>query len=166
MHIKTLEDLFHDELFDIYNAEQQLTKALPKMAEKATNPDLADGFRMHLGETEGQIERLDRVFALLDIDVKKETCEAMKGLLKEGEELMKHAAEGSVCDAAMIAAAQKVEHYEIASYGTLVALAKILGHNDAARILQETLDEEKATDEKLSELAEDHVNEQALRQAA
>lgn len=159
--IKTMEELFQDELFDIYDAEQQITKALPKMAEKATDKELASGFKTHLKETEGQIKRLEKCFKLLGIEAEKETCEATKGLLKEGEQLMKEVEQGPVLDAALIAAAQKVEHYEIATYGTLITWAQSLGYDEVADLLEETLDEEKSTDEKLSELAEDHVNEQA-----
>lgn len=166
MKMKTLDDLFKDELFDIHYAEKELTKALPKMAEKATDPQLAQGFRDHLKETEGQIARIERVYKMLNIDPKTEKCEAILGLIKEAEDLIKHTEEGPVRDAAMITAAQKVEHYEIASYGSLVALAKTLGYNDAAEVLEETLNEEKKCDEKLSMLATDHVNSNAMRKAA
>lgn len=166
MKLKNLEDLFQDELLDIYNAEKQLTKVLLKMAENATNPQLAAGFRTHFEETEGHVHRLEKIFEILKIKDEKETCEAMKGLLKEGDDLMKNSAEGPTRDAAMIAAAQKVEHYEIATYGSLVALADTLGHIEAAAILKETLEEERATDRKLSDLAEGGINQQALQQAA
>lgn len=164
--MKNLEELFEDELFDIYNGEQQLTKALPKMAENATDPRLAEGFRTHLEETEGQIRRIEKIFELLDIKEKKETCEAMKGLTTEGEQLIKNTEKGPVRDAAMITAAQKVEHYEIAAYGSLVALANTLGHMEAASILAESLEEERATDRKLNELAEGGINQEAMREAA
>lgn len=166
MHLKTLEDLFQDELFDIYDAEQRLTKALPKMADKASNPQLAKGFEDHLEETEGHVRRLEKVFESLGIKPKKEKCEAMTGLIAEAEELIKHTSEGSVRDAAMITAAQKVEHYEIATYGSLIALADALGHAEASAILAETLDEEKSADRKLSEIAESGVNSDALQEAA
>lgn len=165
-HIKTVKDLFESELFDVYNAEKQLTKALPKMAEKATNAQLAAGFEKHLTETEGQIARIERVFEILNIKPKSEKCEAMKGLIEEAKDLMSHAEEGPVLDAAMITAAQKVEHYEIATYGSLCALAKALGYNEAASILHETLEEERKTDEALTDLAEQGVNRDALRKAA
>jgi ferritin-like metal-binding protein YciE len=166
MKMKTLEDVFQDELFDVYDAEQRLIKALPEMAKQATDPKLAEALRSHLRETEGQLQRLEQVFKILGVKAQKEKCEAMKGLIEEAEQLMKHTAEGAVRDAAMISAAQKVEHYEIASYGTLVALATTLGHTEAADILHETLKEEKNADSMLSMLAEDHVNDNAMRQAA
>ena len=163
--IKTIEELFQNELFDIYDAEKQITKALPKMAEKASDRELAQGFQTHLKETEGQIKRLEKCFQLLGVEAEKETCEATQGLLKEGEQLMKEVEKGPVLDAALISAAQKVEHYEIATYGTLITWAQQLGFDEVADLLEETLDEEKATDEKLSDLAEDHVNEDAQKAA-
>ncbi len=166
MKIETFEELFHDELFDIYNAETQITKALPKMAEAATDPKLKAAFTKHLAETEGQIKRLDQVFSLLGIECEKEICEATKGLLKEGDELLRHTPSGPIRDAALIAAAQKVEHYEIATYGTLCAWAKQLGQDQVATILSATLEEEEATDESLTTLAEDHVNANAQNKAA
>lgn len=166
MKMKNLEELFEDELFDIYNGEQQLTKALPKMAEKATDLRLAEGFRNHLEETEGQVRRIEKIFDLLDIKEKKEKCEAMKGLITEAEELIKNTAEGPVRDSAMITAAQKVEHYEIAAYGSLISLANTLGHMEAASILAETLEEERAADRRLSDLAEGGINREAMQEAA
>lgn len=166
MKMKTLECLFKDELFDIHYAENELTKALPKMAEKASDAQLAQGFRDHLRETEGQIARIERVYKMLDIKPEKEKCEAIKGLIAETEDLIKHTEEGPVRDAALISAAQKVEHYEIATYGTLIALAKTLGYSDVAAVLEETLNEEKACDDKLTMIATDHVNKDALRKAA
>lgn len=166
MKINNFEELFQDELFDIYNAEKQITKALPKMMEGATDTKLIEGFKTHLRETEGQIKRLEKCFSLLGIECKKEKCEATEGILKEGEELMKHTPEGPVRDAALIAAAQKVEHYEMATYGTLCCWAKQLGYNEVAALLHETLEEEESTDEKLTMLAEDHVNSNAQRMAA
>lgn len=166
MKMKNLEELFRDELFDIYNGEQQLTKALPKMADKATDPRLAEGFRNHLEETEGQVRRIEKIFELLDIKEKSEKCEAMKGLITEAEELIKNTDEGAVRDAAMITAAQKVEHYEIAAYGSLISLANTLGHMEAASILAETLEEERATDRRLSDLAEGGINQEAMQEAA
>ncbi|MCE7887192.1 MAG: ferritin-like domain-containing protein [Alphaproteobacteria bacterium PRO2] len=166
MKMKNLEELFEDELFDIYNGEQQLTKALPKMAEKATDPRLAEGFRSHLEETEGQVRRIEKIFELLSIKEKSEKCEAMKGLITEAEELIKNTDEGPVRDAAMITAAQKVEHYEIAAYGSLISLANTLGHMEAASILAETLEEERATDRRLSDLAEGGINREAMQEAA
>jgi ferritin-like metal-binding protein YciE len=161
MKIKTLQELFLNELSDMYSGEQQITKALPKMADKASSPELADGFRTHLKETEGQIERINRVASLLSLKLENEKCEAMAGLLKEGEQLIKHIEEGPLLDAAMITAAQKVEHYEISAYGSLCALAKELGYDEAADILSETLEEEKATDDKLQQLALGNINHQA-----
>jgi ferritin-like metal-binding protein YciE len=166
MKIETLEQFFADELFDVFDAETRMTKALPKMAKAATDKNLIKGFENHLSETLGQIERLEKVFAICGIKKKKETCDAMKGLVEEGDELMKNVKDPQVLDAALIAAAQKVEHYEIATYGTLVALAETLGHTEAAALLKKTLDEEKRTDEKLTKLAEGNINEDALRQAA
>ena len=161
MKIENLHELFVNELSDIWNGEQQLTKALPKMAEKSSDNRLAEGFTIHLQETKGQIDRIQRVVSLLGIELEKETCDAMKGLIKEGEELIKNVAKGPLLDAALITAAQKVEHYEIAAYGSLCALAKELGYDDAAAILAETLEEEKATNEKLDRLAEGHINSDA-----
>lgn len=166
MKMKNLEELFQDELFDIYNGEQQLTKALPKMAEEASDPKLAEGFRTHLEETEGQVARIEKIFEMLDIKEKTEKCEAMQGLIKEAEQLIKNTDEGPVRDAAMITAAQKVEHYEIAAYGSLVALANTLGHAEAAALLEETLEEERATDRRLNELAMGGINDDAAQQQA
>ncbi len=166
MKLKNLDELFQDELFDIYNGEQQLVKALPKMVENASDPRLAEGFRTHLEETEGQVRRIEKIFELLNITEKKETCEAMKGLIKEAEELIKNTEKGPVRDSAMITAAQKVEHYEIAAYGSLVALANTLGHMEAASIMAETLEEERAADRKLNELAEGGINQDAMQEAA
>lgn len=166
MTVETLEELFKKELFDMYNGEQQITEALPKMRDKATDRELSDAFSQHLDQTERQIERLERVCEMLDYDVQRERCEAMEGIIEEGEKLMKSCEEGPICDSAMIMAAQKVEHYEIASYGSLCALAKVLGHDDAEKILHETLEEERETDEKLTRIAESHVNRDARQEAA
>lgn len=163
MAIKTLEDLFLHALSDMYSAEKQLTKALPKMAKAASNPALANAFTTHLGETEGQVERIDAVVEMLDIKLKRIKCAAMEGLVEEGAEVIEEIEEGPVRDAGLINAAQKVEHYEIASYGTLCALGRQLGYDDAVKALQETLAEEKATDEKLTMLAEGGTNESADR---
>jgi Uncharacterized protein conserved in bacteria len=161
MAVKTLQDLFIHELSDIYSAEKQLAKALPKLARAAENTDLEAAFTLHLEETHGQIERIDQVVEALDIKLKRIKCAAMEGLVEEGKEVMEEVAKGPVRDAALIAAAQKVEHYEIASYGTLCVLAKQMGHSEALTLLKATLAEEKATDEKLSLLAESSVNAQA-----
>lgn len=156
-----LQELFLDELADIYNAEQQLTKALPKMAKAARNEELRQGFETHLQETEGQIARLEQVVEALGESMKRKTCKAMKGLIEEGSEMMQELKGSPALDAALIAAAQKVEHYEIASYGTLCAWAKQMGHNEALELLHETLEEERATDEKLTQLAENLANVEA-----
>ncbi len=158
MSLKTLEDALLEELCDLLSAETQITKALPKMAEAATNPDLKAGFEEHLKQTEGQIERLHQAFKLLGEKAEQKTCEAMKGLLKEGDSILKEKAEPEVLDAMLIAAAQKVEHYEIASYGTVCAWAELLGKTEVKELLGQTLDEEEKTDKKLSKLANSAVN--------
>ena len=156
--IETLEDLYVHQLQDIYYAEQQITKALPKMIEKATDPELRMGFETHLRETEGQITRLERVFQLDGLSPKGVTCPAIDGIIKEANETSGEISDKKVLDAALTAAAQAVEHYEITRYGTLIAWAEQLGKTQAAQILGETLAEEKATDEKLSRLAGRKVN--------
>jgi len=158
---RSLQDLFLMTLKDIYHGEKQIIKALPKMAENAENQQLKQAFEMHRGETEQQVKRLEQVFQLMNQKPKAETCEAIKGLIEEGEEVMEEAEEGPVLDAGLIAAAQAVEHYEIARYGTLCAWAKQLGMDDAADLLEETLEEEKNTDKKLNQLAMSNVNRQA-----
>jgi ferritin-like metal-binding protein YciE len=161
MAAKTLTDLFHDQLQDAYSAETQLTKALPKMAKAASSAELKAGFEQHLSETKNQLARLEKVCAAVGCKTGSNTCEAMEGLVKEGEEIMALKLDPDAQDAGLIAAAQKVEHYEIALYGTLCTFAKQLGHADAARTLHETLDEEKATDQKLTKLAEAGINQKA-----
>ncbi|BCI69571.1 hypothetical protein SUS17_193 [Sphingomonas sp. S17] len=156
--IATLDDLFVHQLQDIYYAEHQILKALPKMIDKATAPSLKAGFEQHLRETEGQVERLERVFAMHGHTPKAVTCPAIDGIIKEANEVAGEVADKRVLDAALIAAAQAVEHYEIARYGTLVAWARQLGRSDCAAILDETLAEEKATDEKLTTMAEGGAN--------
>lgn len=165
MSINNLNDLFEHLLQDMYYAEKQITKALPKMAEKASNQELIDGLETHLEETNDQIEILERVFEVTGLECKGEKCDAMDGLLKEGEKLLKECRDGATCDAAIIAACQKVEHYEIASYGTLCNIAKLLGEDEAAEMLHEILEQEKATDEKLTSMA-DEIEEEAMDQAA
>ena len=160
MKLESLHDLFVDELKDIYNAENQLTKALPKMAKAAASDELRTAFESHLEETENQIARLEKIFKKLGESPKGKRCKAMVGLVEEGKELIETDGEEPVKDAALIAAAQKVEHYEIASYGTLRTYAQLLGYDDAANLLQETLDEEAATDEKLTGLAQ-NINAEA-----
>jgi len=164
--ITSLEDAFVHELSDIYSAEKQLTKALPKMAKAATHAQLADAFTVHLEETQGQIERIDQIVDVLGIKLKRIKCLAMEGLVAEGQETIDDIAMGPVRDAMLIVGAQKVEHYEIAAYGSLVTLASSLGYTDAATLLKDTLAEEKATDEKLSKVALNQVNKEALSQAA
>ena len=154
----TLHDLFVHELKDIYSAEKQLVRALPKMAKAASSDRLREGIEEHLEQTEGHVERLEEIFESLDVRARGVKCAAMEGLIKEGSEIMEEDAEPSVKDAALIAAAQKVEHYEIATYGTLVTFANMMGHDKAEKLLQETLEEEKETDRKLTELAESEVN--------
>jgi ferritin-like metal-binding protein YciE len=166
MAVKSVNDLLLDELRDIYHAEKQLVKALPKMAKKAKSGELRQAFEHHLEETKGQVERLDRAFQQLDARSTGQRCEAMEGLIKEAEEMMGEIATPEVLDAAMIGAAQKVEHYEIASYGTVQALAEALGQKEIAKLLQETLDEEKAADRKLNQIALSGVNQSALQAAA
>jgi ferritin-like metal-binding protein YciE len=161
MAVKTLQDLFIHSLSDVASAEKQLTKALPKMARAATDPNLKAAFQLHLQETQGQIERIDQVVESIGIRLKRIKCAAMEGLVEEAQEEIEEIEKGPVLDAALIGAAQKVEHYEIASYGTLVALARHLGFDQAVTLLQETLEEEKATDEKLTVLAEQEVNVEA-----
>ena len=150
---KTLKDLFVDEIKDLYNAEKQLTKALPQMAKKVTSGKLKEAFEKHLKETENQITRLEQIFKELDLTPKGKKCEAMEGLIKEGKGLMEEIDKSDTLDAALIAAAQKVEHYEIASYGTVRTYAEQLNFSKSADLLQETLEEESASNEKLTELA-------------
>ena len=159
--IKTLDDLFTHMLQDIYYAEQQITKALPKMIDKAGDAQLKLAFEKHLTETEGQLGRLERVFAALGKPVKGVTCAAIDGIVSETKEIMGDVGDQEVLDAALIAGAQAVEHYEITRYGTLVAFAKRLGHADAAEILDQTLAEERATDTALTRLAEQSINRKA-----
>ena len=159
--IATFDDLFLHQLEDVYYAENQITKALPKMVEKATAPELKAGFETHLRETEGQVRRLEQVFSLIGQEPKGATCPAIDGIIKEANEVAGDIADKRVLDAALIASAQAVEHYEITRYGTLIAWANQLGRSEIAAILEETLAEEKATDEKLTMLAESQVNAQA-----
>ena len=150
----TLHDAFLDELRDAYDAEKQVTKALPKMAKAASSPELRSAFEMHLEETRGQIARLEDVFAALGEKVRGKHCDGMAGIIEEGKSAMEEDFDDSTLDAALIASAQRVEHYEMAAYGTLVAWAKAMGHTEAADLLEETLEEEKSTDAKLTQLAE------------
>ena len=161
MELSTLQDLWIEELRDLYSAENQLIKALPKMAKAATNDQLRQGFEKHLAETKVHAERLEQIFDKLGKSPKGKTCKAMKGLVEEGKEVMEEDMEDEVMDAALIAAAQRVEHYEIAGYGTVRAYAELLGDNQSAKLLQKTLDEEGATDKKLTALAESTINVEA-----
>ena len=153
MAVTNLQELFVHELKDVLDAERQITKALPKMAKAAESEELAAAFEEHLAQTEQQIERLETIFKNLDKAARGKHCPGMEGIIKEGEEMIKEEDAGPTLDAAMIAGAQKVEHYEIASYGTLVEYAKLLGLDDAVELLQATLAEEKETDEKLTQIA-------------
>jgi ferritin-like metal-binding protein YciE len=157
----TLEDLYMDLLKDLYSAEKQLVKALPKLAKNAQSPDLQKAFQDHLKQTEGHVERIERIFTELDGSPRGKKCVGMEGLIEEGNELLQEDAEPDVLDAGLIAAAQKVEHYEIAGYGTARAWAQRLGYDKAARILQETLNEESMANEKLTKIAESHINMEA-----
>jgi len=161
MKMKTLSDLLIHELKDLYSAEKQLTKALPKLVKAATNENLKQALEDHLDETERQVERLDEIFGQLDASPRGPKCAAMEGLVEEGKKILEEEMDDDVRDAAIIAAAQRVEHYEIAGYGCARTFAQQLGHDKVAAMLQETLDEEKAADEKLTEIALQSVNEAA-----
>lgn len=161
----TLHDAFIDELRDTYDAEKQLTKALPKLAKAASSPQLRKAFEMHLQETQAQMGRLQQVFESLDEKVRGKHCDGIAGIIEEGKTIMQEDFDDTTMDACLIAAAQRAEHYEMAAYGTLVAWARAMGHMEAADLLQETLDEEKATDEKLSALAEGGINQDAAEAA-
>ena len=163
LKLNSLNDLFVVQIQDLYDAEQRLTKALPKMAEASNNSSLKSAFQEHLRQTQNHVSRLEQVFKMMGKSAQSKTCEAMKGLIEEGDEMVSAKGDPNVKDAALIAAAQRVEHYEIAGYGTARTFAQRLGRNDAARLLQETLDEEEATDRKLTQLAEAWVNVQAER---
>lgn len=158
---KTIDDLFVHMLSDIYSAEKQLTRALAKLSRTASHPELANAFKTHLEETEGQIERIDKVVEATGFRLKRMKCVAMEGLIEEATELIDEIEKGPVLDAGLVAAAQKVEHYEIAAYGSLCALGKQLGQQEAVQLLKETLEEEKATDLKLSKFAQTAGNQKA-----
>jgi ferritin-like metal-binding protein YciE len=164
MKMEDLKDLFVDELKDLYSAENQITKALPKMAKTAKSPELKKGFELHLEQTKGQITRLEQILKELDESPTGKKCHGMEGLLEEGKELMSEDAEPEVMDAGLISAAQRVEHYEIAAYGTVKTYARLLGMSKAANLLDETLNEEKETDQKLTGLAGE-INVQAKEAA-
>src|SRR5688572_29659261 len=158
---KTLHDAFIDELRDTYDAEKQLTKALPKLAKAASNPTLRAAFESHLDETKGQVERLEQVFESLDEKVRGKHCDGIAGIIEEGKSIMEEDFDEETMDACLIAAGQRAEHYEMAAYGTLIAWAEAMGHTEAIRLLQQTLNEEKAADKKLSGLAESGINRRA-----
>jgi ferritin-like metal-binding protein YciE len=159
--IKTLDDLFVHTLQDIYYAEKQITKALPTMISKATDPQLKQGFEAHLGETQGHVKRLEQVFEMHGQKPKAVDCPAIDGIIKEANQVAGEVGDKEVLDAALLASAQAVEHYEITRYGTLIAWAKQLGRPDCARVLQQNLEEEKAADKKLTTIAESKVNKKA-----
>jgi len=159
--VETMNDLFLGEIRDLYDAEKQLTKALPKMAKAASSEDLRAAFEAHLEETKGHVERLEEIFTALGEKGAGKKCAAMAGLVKEGDELISEMDEGAIRDAGLIAAAQKVEHYEISGYGSARTHAQLLGNSEAVSLLDETLGEEKAADQKLNDLAETTINEEA-----
>ena len=160
MGVQTIEELFVEELKDIYSAEKQITRALPKLAKAATSPELRTAFENHLEETKGQIERLDQIFEMLGKAAKGKMCHGMKGVLEEGSEVLEETSKGNIRDAALISAAQRVEHYEMAAYGSVREYAKLLGQTDIAKLLEATLAEEKAADQKLSLISKE-VNSEA-----
>jgi ferritin-like metal-binding protein YciE len=162
---KTLDDLFHETIKDIYYAEKKILTTLPKMAKAAQSKELQAAFEKHEGETEGQVDRLEKVFALIEQPAKGKTCDAINGIVDEGKEIMKEFRGSAALDAGLLAAAQAVEHYEISRYGTLKTWAKELGLDEAVSLLEETLEEEKKTDEALTELAESAVNQEAQEAA-
>jgi len=161
MSLDSLEKLFIEELKDIYHAEKQLTRALPRMAKGAESPELEQAFTTHLKETQGQIKRLEQVFKQVGQAVRGKRCKGMEGLVEEGKEKLEEEGEPQVLDAALIASAQKIEHYEIAAYGCLRTYAELLGYSEAAQLLEQNLREEEATDKKLNTLAEGGINESA-----
>ena len=162
MHLKSLQDLYMAELQDLYDAEGQLVEALPKMAETASNRELTKAFKEHLKQTKGQVKRLEKVFKNLGTAAKGKTCKGMKGLIAEGREMLKARGDDDTRDAALISAAQRVEHYEIAAYGTVVAYARSLGRSEDVKLLEETLNEEKQADQLLNRIALNTVNPEAL----
>ncbi len=161
--MQTLEDVYLDLLKDLYSAEKQLVRALPKMVKSANAPDLQEAFREHLQQTEGHVARLEQIFSEMESSPRGKKCVGMEGIIQEGSELMKEDAEPEVMDAGLVAAAQKVEHYEMAGYGTARTWAQRLGYDSASRMLQDTLDEESMANEKLTNIAESHINMEAQR---
>lgn len=166
MTTKTLDNLFHDTLKDVYYAEKKILKTLPKMAKAAQSPKLTAAFEKHKVETEDQIERLEQVFEIIGKKPQAKTCPAIDGILEEGSEIMEEYKDNPALDAGLLAAAQAVEHYEISRYGTLKRWATVLGLKNAAKLLDETLQQESKTDESLTKLADSEVNEEALSKAA
>lgn len=161
--MKNLQDLFEDSLKDLYDAERQVVKALPKMVESASSQELKQSFKDHLQATERQVARIEEIFQKMDMPKRGKHCKGMEGLIEEGKEMMEESMEPQVLDAALIAAAQKIEHYEITGYGTARAFAQALGHSDVARILDMTAEEEGQTDKKLTALAEANINRKAMQ---
>lgn len=162
---KTLHDAFIDELQDAYDAEKQLTKALPKLAKASSSEELRDAFESHLEETQGHVKRLEQVFESIGEKAKGKHCDGIAGIIEEGKNVMEEDFDEVTMDACLIAGGQRAEHYEMAAYGSLIAWAKAMGHDEAASLLEETLEEEKAADEKLTSIAESGINEEAARQA-
>src|SRR5215469_312404 len=165
MQEKSLQELYVEQLRDLYNAENQLVKALPKMAKAAQSEALRQGFEQHLEQTKGHVDRLEQIFSAMDESPKGRKCAGMEGLVREGEEVIKEESSSEALDAGLIASAQRVEHYEIAAYGTVRSFAELLGLNEAVNLLRHTLEEEKETDEKLTELSKE-VNAQAMNAAS
>ncbi|HEX6903467.1 MAG TPA: ferritin-like domain-containing protein [Thermoanaerobaculia bacterium] len=165
MEIDSLRKLYVEELKDLYSAEKQILQALPRMAKKASNPKLQQAFQEHVEVTRMQVERLDRIFELLGKSSRGKKCKGMEGLLEEGKEMMQEDMDDDVMDAALISAAQKVEHYEMAGYGTVRTYANLLGEKEHVRLLQQTLDEEGDADKKLTQLAESQINVEAMAEA-
>lgn len=163
MKLNSLEDVFTDQLKDLHSAEQQLAKALPKLASKASSKELKDVFEKHVKTTEEQLQRLAKIGEQMGLDLTGKVCKAMQGLVSEGEELLKEGGADDALDAAMIAAAQRMEHYEIAAYGSAATYAEELGHDEALKLLKQTLDEEERTDKLLTEVAEGGVNQRAMK---
>jgi ferritin-like metal-binding protein YciE len=165
MSVETLEELFIDELKDLYSAENQIVKSLPKLAKAASNPELQEALESHLEETKGQVERLHQIAEIVGKKLTGKTCAGMKGVLQEGSEVLEETEEGTIRDAALIGASQRVEHYEMAGYGTARDFAKLLGMDDVVELLEQTLEEEKAADEKLTTISKS-VNKQAKAETA
>jgi ferritin-like metal-binding protein YciE len=162
MSLDSLDKLFLEELKDIYSAEKQIVRALPRMAKAAESRELQQAFTQHLRETQGHVQRLEQIFQGLDLTARGKKCKGMEGLLEEGKEILEQEGEGAVIDAALISAAQRVEHYEMAAYGCLRTYAQLLGYSDAEKLLQQTLNEEEAADQKLTQIGEGGVNQAAV----